>query len=195
MVAVNFSSTVSGQLTPRNSVTCSFFRTALCSGFPEGKGHQGPADEVLGQSHFFYLPYQRQSVQLDKLCRRLPIGKPVSANLGDQTDPLRSTNPTPGSLGPPRSPERQEQGEGAPEGEPQTGLNTPEITLLICGPNRPPPPSSRRIAAPQGATRPKKQHSPGSPAPERLCRPASRQASSPRHLSPRRGPLSCEDVG
>lgn len=119
----------------------------------------------------------------------------MSANLGDQTDPLRSTNPTPGSLGPPRSPGRQEWGEGAPEGEPQAGLNTPEITLLICGPNSPPPPSSSRTAAPQGATQPKKQHSPGSLAPERLCRPASRQASSSRHLSPRRGPLSYEDVG
>ncbi|XP_055273553.1 uncharacterized protein LOC129550084 [Moschus berezovskii] len=98
---------------------------------------------------FFYLRYQRQSVQLDKLCRRLPIGKPVSANLGDQTDSLWSTNPTPGSLGPPRSPGRQEWGKGAPEGKPQAGLNPPEITLLICGPNRPPPPSSCRIAAPR----------------------------------------------
>lgn len=60
-----------------------------------GQGSPGPCRWSYRPGSLFYLRYQRQSGQLDKLCRRLLIGKPVGANLGDQTDLRRSTNPIP----------------------------------------------------------------------------------------------------
>lgn len=61
------------------------------------------------------------------------IGKPVGANLGDQTDLRRSTNPIP-SAGlfsfrvPPGAQGAKRGREGAPEAAQQAGPDPPEIT-------------------------------------------------------------------
>lgn len=98
------------------------------------------------------MRYHRQSVQLAKLGRRLQIGKPVDANLEDQTDPLRSTNPISSaslfaSRVPPGAQGARRGREGAPEGAQQAGPDPSAITRRVSASNRPPPPSSRRIAA------------------------------------------------
>lgn len=71
------------------TTNCPTFRTALhcVLACPEGQGSPQVCRWSSGPESLLFLHYQKEHVQLDKLGRRILIGKRVGANLGDQTRP------------------------------------------------------------------------------------------------------------
>ncbi|XP_053080356.1 mitochondrial 2-oxodicarboxylate carrier isoform X7 [Acinonyx jubatus] len=122
--------TISGQLTPKNVSTCPFFRTSQCACLPGGQG--SPQPRQLGRRRFFTCVIRGSTSSLTNR-RRLPIGKRVGANLGDQTRLTAAASPTPSaSLFSPEvlrgAQEAYQRRESAPERVQRAGSDPRHIT-------------------------------------------------------------------